>query len=108
MEGFLKSAGKRTGASALDDDSEVLENAPSDNHGDGTGDSDLRDIFGTNGITEGTSTGGSRMPFEPTSQRQDSSTSSGSPEDFNASQSYEIFGVGRFESLPPVDMIEAL
>ena len=45
MEGFLKSAGKRTGAIALDDDSEVLENAPSDNHGDRTGDSNLRDIL---------------------------------------------------------------
>lgn len=109
VEGFLKKAGKPAAATPFGGNNETPDDLPATANAPGSGvELELNDMYFTN-------TSGSPQDKEPPrafSWKWDDhtgSSSSGSPEGSSDAQAGgELFRLGRFEGLPPFDMIEAL
>jgi len=109
VEGFLKNAGKPAGADAFGDGPERAGDPPSTTSPVTEQDPELNDLFFTNGFTNNPQD--SNPPPAFSSQRQDNPlnfSSRGSDGSGFGQTGSELFGLGRFESLPPFKMIEDL
>ncbi|KAK0622873.1 hypothetical protein B0T14DRAFT_514669 [Immersiella caudata] len=107
VEGFLKNAGKPARAASFGTSSGGAGDLPSVALATGTGvDSELDDLFFTSNYDEPPQNPNPPPTF-PSKQNQFSSPSSDSPGS-DDQPGGELFGLGRFESLPPHEMIEDL